>query len=122
MRKTFTLLIALLALTVSSWATTVTWDGTDLSNISLNCPNVGDKFESASIDGIKASLERTGGGSYCYFNLNNNGEVWITGGGELTFISSVGDITGIVITCSSVGYTPSSLPTGWVYDGSNTIT
>ena len=58
MRKTFTLLIALLALTVSSWATTVTWDGTDLSSISLNCPNVGDKFETSSIDGIIASLER----------------------------------------------------------------
>lgn len=124
MRKTITLLIALLALTVSSWATTVTWDGTDLSNISLNCPNVGDKFETSSIDGIKASLERTGGGSYCYFNLNNNGEVWITGGGELTFISSVGDITGIVITCSSVGYDPSGyaqtssgFDTGWEYNG-----
>lgn len=122
MRK-LTLLFALLALTVSSWATPVTWNGTVLSSISLNCPNVGDKFESASIDGIKASLERTGGGSYCYFNLNHNGEVWITGGGELTFISSVGDITGIVITCSSVGYPPSSLPTGWVYnDGSSTFT
>lgn len=122
MRKTITLLIALLALTVSSWATTVTWDGTDLSSISLNCPNVGDKFETSSIDGIIASLERTGGGTACYFNSNNNGEVWITGGGELTFISSVGDITGIVITCSSVCYDPTSLPTGWVYNGSNTIT
>ncbi len=122
MRKKITLLIALLALTVSSWATTVTWDGTDLSSISLNCPNVGDKFETSSIDGIIASLERTGGGTACYFNSNNNGEVWITGGGELTFISSVGDITGIVITCSSVCYDPTSLPTGWVYNGSNTIT
>ena len=121
MRKKITLLIALLALTVSSWATPVTWDGTILSSISLNCPNVGDKFETSSIDGIKASLERTGGGSACKFQ---NGEVWITGGGELTFISSVGDISGIVITCSYVYYDPSGyaqtssgFDTGWEYDG-----
>ena len=94
---------------------TITWDQTVVNAISLNCTSEAETQSTAEIDGITASLTRTSiGGSACYFQGR---EVWITGCGELTFTSSVGDISSIVITYDYIYYDPSSLPAGWTHDG-----
>ncbi|MBQ2540383.1 MAG: hypothetical protein II551_01905, partial [Paludibacteraceae bacterium] len=116
MRKKFTLLIALLALSVSTWATsTVTWTEQDVETVSLTCENVDDVQTSSPINGITVSLTKTSDVYNCQFTGK---EPWITGtGGYLTFTSSVGDISGIVITCSTVYNQPNefNLSTGWTY-------
>ncbi len=122
MRKTFTLLIALLALTVSAWATTVTWDGTDLANVHVEM-GYDSPGQSQTIKDITVTNNAvyTAGqncdffyqGSpynYCGFSMRD--------GGSLIFSSSLGNLTGIVITCDLY---PSemTLPSGWSWDGSN---
>ncbi len=94
--------------------TTITWDQADVTSLSLAPSNVDAVETSGEIDGITASLTRTSiGGSACYFKER---EVWICGNGELTFTSSVGDISGIVITYDWLYYDPTSLPAGWTHD------
>ena len=116
MRKTFTLLIALLALTVNSWATsTVTWTEQDVATVALTCENVNEVQTSSPINGITVSLTKTSNVDHCQFTVK---EPWINGtGGYLTFTSTVGDISSIVITCSTVYGRPNEfdLSTGWTY-------
>lgn len=97
--------------------TTVTWVSTDVATISLECPNLNDVANSLEIKGITASLKRTSEyGSKCQFT---DSEPWVNGCGELKFTSSVGNISGILITCDPYqdvwGY--SDLSAGWTFDG-----
>lgn len=93
----------------------VVWEEAQLNNISL-VPGEGATQSAPAINGITASLAKTASGT-CQFTSK---ELWISSTcGALTFTSSVGDITDIVITCSSVYNNPSlfNLSTGWTYDG-----
>jgi len=98
--------------------TTVTWESTDVATISLTCPNVDDVVSSSEIKGITASLTRTSAGQYAYCQFTGS-ELWISYCGELTFTSSVGDISGILITCDPINdvWNHSNLPEGWTFDG-----
>lgn len=99
--------------------TSVTWDQTDISMISLTCNTQGDTQTASEIKGITASLTRTSGPSdeydHCQFT---NREPWISSSGELTFTSTVGDIISIVITCDEA-WSHDNLSTGWAYKDGN---
>jgi len=122
MRKLFTLLFALLALTVSSWATTVTWDATDLATVHVemgyNSPGQSQTIKDITVTnnavytaGQNCDFLYQGNPyNYCGFSMRD--------GGSLIFSSSLGNLTGIVITCDLY---PSdmTLPSGWTWNSGN---
>ena len=117
MRKTFTLLIALLALTVSSWATQVTWGSTELSTLNLSVGNT----ESQEFDGIIVSLSYQNAYDNCYFkNQYNYCGFSLNNSGTLIFTPELGKLTRIVIART---YDETSLPfvegSGWELDSEN---
>lgn len=98
--------------------TTIEWDNTDLNDIGMACNNAGDVVSVPAIDGISASLTMTNSGQYTYCRIYENG-LWISKScGYLTFSSSIGDISGIVITYDKTYqyHTLSDLSTGWTDD------
>ncbi len=120
MKKTFTLLIALLALCVSSWATQVTWDQADVQSVNVSCN--GEYYygpDSKAVNGISVTANTPNSGSnsdYSSFSYNNYSEPYFSsisvgGNGTLTF-SSVGNITSIVIHTDENGY---GSATGWTW-------
>ena len=96
--------------------TTITWESSDVTAISLVCNSVDEVQTSSEISGITASLKRIASSGNCEFS--NGADLWITdNSGELTFTSSVGDITNIVITAGEQVYTePYNLPAGWTWN------
>ena len=99
--------------------TTVTWDQTDVASLSLAPSDIDDVATSKKIDGITASLTRTSAGQYYYCQINGNRNLWITNScGYLTFTSTVGDISHIVITCEDnySYHSISDLSSDWTYD------
>jgi len=97
--------------------TKITWDETKVSTIALECSNVGDEQTASAIDGITASLKKTSNYSnYCQFK---NKEIWIYESGEVTFTSSAGNISGILITCDPYNdvWSHTNLSAGWTFDG-----
>ena len=125
MRKTFTLLIALLALCVSSWATptTIMWDSengltsiglTEYTNLywdeTYHSYNEGTK--TAMIGGVKVTISATADGSDASFSTyDNSTDLSVSNGATLTFSSSLYEIQSIVINFSNYGYA-----TGWDED------
>ena len=98
-------------------STTVTWDIDEVATISLECANVDEVQTASAIDGITASLTRTNMSSeYCKFE---NNEIWVYESGEVTFTSSVGNISGILITCDPLNdvWSHYNLSAGWTFDG-----
>ena len=119
MKKTFTLLIALLALCVSSWATQVTWDQADVQSVNVSCN--GEYYygpDSKAVNGISVTANTPNSGSnsdYSSFSYNNYSEPYfssinVSGNGTLTF-SSV-NMTSIVIHTDENGY---GSTTGWTW-------
>lgn len=98
--------------------TTVTWDTEEVATISLECSSVDEVQTASEIDGITASLRRIDSGGNCSFN---NRDLWMNNDcGQLTFTSSVGNISGIVITSDYIYTSPYSLSAGWTYDSEAT--
>ncbi|MBR6065826.1 MAG: hypothetical protein IKP57_05325, partial [Paludibacteraceae bacterium] len=130
MRKLFTLLIALLALTVSSWATTttITWNaGNGLTSIGLNeytnlywdesYHSYNDGAKTAMIEGVKVTISATVDGSDASFSTyENSTDLSVSNGATLTFSSGLYEIHSIVINHTESGYA-----TGWT-SGENTLT
>ncbi|MBO4250333.1 MAG: leucine-rich repeat protein [Paludibacteraceae bacterium] len=96
--------------------TSVTWDQTDISMISLTSSTQGATQTASAIKGITASLTRTSGPAdeydHCQFTYR---EPWISNSGDLKFTSSVGDIVSIVITCDQA-WSHNNLSAGWAYN------
>lgn len=103
-------------------ASSVTWNESQVNNINLAPDYLNVPLSAPAIDGITASVTKTSDGT-CQFT---DKEIWMENNGNVTFTSAVGDITGIVITCSTVYGTYASnveyLPAGWTYDGAETFT
>ena len=103
-------------------ASSVTWNESQVNNINLAPDYLNVPQSAPAIDGITASVTKTSDGT-CQFT---DKEIWMENNGNVTFTSAVGDITGIVITCSTVYGTYASnveyLPAGWTYDGAETFT
>lgn len=130
MRKTITLLIAFLALTVSSWATTttITWNaGNGLTSIGLNeytnlywdesYHSYNDGAKTAMIEGVKVTISATVDGSDASFSTyENSTDLSVSNGATLTFSSGLYEIHSIVINHTESGYA-----TGWT-SGENTLT
>ena len=131
MKKTFTLLIALLALCVSTWATptTITWnaengltsiDLSEYTNISYNggYDSYNNGTKTAIIEGIAATISATADGSSAsFYTYENNTSISMSNGGTLTFSSALYLIHSIVINFTGTGYA-----TGWKDDTANTLT
>lgn len=100
---------------VTPATTTIEWDNAEVSTIALECTNVDEVQTTSAIDGITASLKRTSSGGNCEFK---NGDLWISSDcGQITFTSTVGDISGIVLHAGEQVYTiPDNLSTGWTWD------
>ena len=101
-------------------ASSVTWNENDVDNVELYLPTnyVGQTTSASPIKNITASLTRTSAESNdCQFS---NKIFHLVNNGNVTFTSSIGDISRIVITCSGVygefQDITQSLPTGWEYN------
>ena len=91
-----------------------TWEQRQVNHVKMNCSN-GETKTTPVIKNIITSLTRTSDGN-CYFGEYGYGQFEIMNNcGTLTFQSIVGDLTGIIITCSTVYYA-NDLPAGWRYD------
>lgn len=131
MKKTFTLLIALFALCVSTWATptTITWnaengltsiDLSEYTNISYNggYDSYNNGTKTAIIEGIAATISATADGSSARFSTyEENTSISISNGATFTFSSALYLIHSIVINFTGTGYA-----TGWKDDTANTLT
>ena len=127
MRKLFTLLIALLALTVSSWAqapTVFTWDASDLATVNLTMGNT----ESQEIDHITVTLGyQDAWNDYCHFFYQGDPYYYcafsMRDNGSLTFAPESGTLTSIVITMVNdyEGLLPIPIDeaSGWKLDDEN---
>ena len=96
--------------------THITWQSDEVAYVSMNCSELNVPKNEPGISGISASMIITNTNSnYCQFVSR---ELWIHNScGELTFESTVGDISSIVIRVSQVIYpAPSSLSAGWTFD------
>ena len=90
------------------------WEQRQVKHVKMNCSN-GETKTTPVIKNIITSLTRTSDGN-CYFGEYGYGQFEIMDNcGTLTFQSIVGDLTGIIITCSTVYYA-NDLPAGWRYD------
>lgn len=129
MRKTFTLLIALMALCVSSWATptTITWNAENgLTSIGLNeytnlywdesYHSYNDGAKTAMIEGVKVTISATVDGSDASFSTyDNSTDLSVSNGATLTFSSALYLIHSIVINFDgNNGYLNS--PSTWNWD------
>ena len=119
MRKTITLLIALLALTVSSWAQvpTVTWENTNLQSVEVDGRTDNWKTQTVGNITITADAPDEGDASELY-TLESYTTIHITNGGTLTFSTSLGNFTSIVITCNSIS-NAEGIDSGWTPDDSH---
>ncbi|MBQ7192698.1 MAG: hypothetical protein IJS00_07530 [Paludibacteraceae bacterium] len=91
---------------------TITWGSRQANHVSLSYISNGESQTSSVIKDIITSLEKTDDGDYCEFS---GGVIRISDCGELTFQSIVGDLTGIVISCSYVE-NAGNLSADWTYD------
>ena len=102
-KKIFTFLLALAASVGLSWATVITWDQSKVSSMAMIVSSGSDSR--TSDDGIEVTAVSTGEvvvfGAYGGAIAIGNGEG--SGGGYLTFTSSVGNITQIDIKHSGEG-------------------
>lgn len=92
---------------------TITWGGRQANHVSLSCSSVDQVETSSVIKDIITSLEKTGEGEYCEFI---GGTMHISNCGDVIFQSIVGELTGIVISCSYVE-NATDLSDDWTYDG-----
>lgn len=122
LRRTFTMLIALLALCVNSWAqapTVITWDASDLATVNLTMGNT----VSQEIDNITVTLGyQDAWNDNCYFhNTQGYPAFSMNNDGSLTFATESGKLKSIVITMTYdyQGLLPIDGASGWELDGEN---
>ncbi len=117
MRKTFTLLIALLALTISSWATQITWDQAAVQSVGISQYQGNGEPMSMTINGITVTATAPGSEDYSGFYYRDYEEPYysyisLDNGGTITFATSLGKLTSIVIHLDEAG-SASGFGEGW---------
>ena len=120
MRKTFTLLIALMALCVSSWATptTITWNQTDVASIDVYSMDGSPATSVQRLKGIALTGTTSVTDDYAgFYTYESTTSISVSNGGTLTFSSGLYEIQSIVINYTN--YYASA--TGWI-SGENTLT
>ena len=108
MRKLFTLLFALLALTVSSWATQITWDQAAVQSVGISQYQGNGEPMSMTINGITVTATAPGSEDYSGFYYRDYEEPYysyisLDNGGTITFATSLGKLTSIVIHLDEAG-------------------
>lgn len=123
MKKTFTLLVALLALSVSSWATLIEWTASDLETVKVEMGYKTAPGESQTIKGITVTNNTCySAGDYCHFFYDTDPKVEycsfsMNNDGQLVFAPESGTLTSIVIHCNYEGPTPPVVEgSGWSFD------
>ena len=117
MRKTITLLIALLALTVSSWATQITWNQAAVQSVGISQYQGNGEPMSMTISGITVTATAPGSEDYSGFYYRDYEEPYysyisLDNGGTITFATSLGKLTSIVIHLDEAG-SASGFGEGW---------
>ena len=117
MRKTITLLIALLTLTVSSWATQITWNQADVQSVGISQYQGNGEPMSTTINGITVTATAPGSEDYSGFYYRDYEEPYysyisLDNGGTITFATSLGELTSIVIHLDEAG-SASGFGEGW---------
>lgn len=114
MRK-FTYLIALLMLSVSSWATVITWNQATCESIDVDAYNT-----TQTESGITITAAAPASGDYVLFGTPPAGtaQISLSNGGTLTFAPTSGQLTGIDITFTNMPYQIENVA-GWDYDDSS---
>ena len=103
MRKTFTLLIALMALTVSTWAMQITWNQADVQSVGISQYHGEYEPMSMTINGITVTATALGSEDYSgfYYDTYDNDDhysyISLDNGGTITFATSLGVLSSIVI-------------------------
>ncbi len=122
MRKTFTLLIALLMLSVSSWATQITWDQAAVQSVSITLYHGGESTPpSQTINGITVTATAPGDEDYSGFyydtyNDANYSKINLDNGGTITFATSLGELSSIVIHLDAEAGDAYGYDEGWNYN------
>ncbi len=118
MRKTFTLFIALMALTASSWAQSpIEWNAEELQSVEVDGRT--DNWKTQTVDNITITADAPDEGDASeFYTLESNTTIHITNGGTLTFSTSLGNFTSIVITCNSIS-NAEGIDSGWTPDDSH---
>lgn len=123
MKKTFTLLMTLLALSVSAWATTVTWDANDVATVDVYMSSGYGTPQSQTIDGITVTAYAPASDDYCHFLTppQQTPTISTSYNGQLIFAPVSGMLTSIVITCGDGYASYYDLPagSGWSWDNDN---
>lgn len=128
MRKTFTLLIALLALTISSWATQITWDQAAVQSVGISQYHGNDEPMSMTINGITATATAPGGEDYSgfYYSTYNNDDhysyISLEKSGTMTFATSLGVLSSIVIHLDAEKGSAYGYGEGWSENTPNALT
>jgi|GEM_PF-2115678 len=109
MRKTFTLLIALLALIASTWAQTqITWDQAAVQSIGISQYQGNGEPMSMTINGITVTATAPGSEDYSGFYYDTYSDdhysyISLDNGGTMTFATSLGVLSSIVIHLDEAG-------------------
>ncbi len=119
MRKTFTLLFALLALTVSTWATQITWNQADVQSIGISQYHGNGEPMSITINGITATATAPGSEDYSgfYYSTYDNDDhysyISLEKSGTITFATSLGVLSSIVIHLDEENGSAYGFGEGW---------
>ena len=122
MRKTFTLLIALLALTISSWATQITWDQAAVQSVGISQYHGNGEPMSTTINGITVTATAPGGEDYSgfYYSTYDNDDhysyISLEKSGTMTFATSLGVLSSIVIHLDAEKGSAYGYGEGWNYN------
>ena len=108
MKKSLTLLIALLALTVSTWATQITWNQADVQSVGISQYHGNGEPMSTTINGITVTATAPGSEDYSGFYYSTYEEPYysyisLENSGTITFATSLGELTSIVIHLDEAG-------------------
>ena len=123
MRKIFTLLLALLALSVGAWAVNIEWNTAAVQSVSVSQYHGQDEPRSQTINGITVTATATGDTDYSGFNTyEGTTSISSDNDGTLTFATTLGVLTGIIIHVDETDGSVYGFGEGWNDDTEHALT
>ena len=118
MRKTFTLLIALLALSISAWATNIEWNTAAVQSIGISQYHGNGEPMSMTINGITVTATAPGSEDYSGFYYDTYSDdhysyISLDNSGTMTFATSLGVLSSIVIHLDAEAGSAYGYGEGW---------
>lgn len=126
MRKIFSLFIALLALTVSSWATQITWDQAAVQSVGISQYHGNGEPMSMTINGITVTATAPGSEDYSGFYYDTYSDdhysyISLDNSGTMTFATSLGVLSSIVIHLDAEAGSAYGYGEGWSENTPNAL-